>query len=75
MEPPKPSGHPAAARRSRRLGLDANIEPLAALYWCDGKRDLAEAIRLTELEMGPNDIAFVDYFRFLERQGYVEFVR
>ena len=74
-DPPEPSRHPAAAGRSRRLGLNANIEPLAALYWCDGKRDLAEVIRLTELEMGPNDIDFVDYFRFLERKGYVEFVR
>src|SRR6266446_1446975 len=26
--------------------------PVSALYWCDGKRNLAEVIRLTELEMG-----------------------
>jgi hypothetical protein len=48
---------------------------VAALYWCDGKRDLAEAIRLTRLEMGTDDIDYVDYFRFLEGKGYVEFVR
>jgi hypothetical protein len=49
--------------------------PVSALYWCDGKRNLAEVIRLTELEMGPQQFDFVGYFRFLERHGYVEFVR
>jgi hypothetical protein len=49
--------------------------PTSALYWCDGKRNLAEVIRLTELEMGPQDFDFVGYFRFLEKRGYVEFVR
>ena len=62
-------------RPARTVASSGCGGPLAALYWCDGKRDLAEAIRLTELEMGPNDIDFVDYFRFLERKGYVEFVR
>jgi hypothetical protein len=49
--------------------------PVSALYWCDGQRNLAEVIRLTELEMGPQNFDFVGYFRFLERRGYVEFVR
>jgi hypothetical protein len=49
--------------------------PVSALYWCDGKRNLAEVIRLTELEMGPQQFDFVGYFRFLEKHGYVEFVR
>ena len=49
--------------------------PTAALYWCDGKRNLAEVIRLTKLEMGPQDFDFIGYFKFLERHGYVEFVR
>jgi Peptidase family M28 len=49
--------------------------PVSALYWCDGKRNLAEVIRLTTLEMGPQDFDFVGYFKFLERHGYVEFVR
>jgi hypothetical protein len=49
--------------------------PVSALYWCDGRRNLAEVIRLTELEMGPQNFDFVGYFRFLERRGYVEFVR
>jgi hypothetical protein len=49
--------------------------PVSALYWCDGKRNLAEVIRLTELEMGPQNFDFLGYFRFLEKRGYVEFVR
>ncbi len=48
--------------------------PVSALYWCDGKRNLAEVIRLTELEMGPQDFDFVGYFNFLEKRGYVEFL-
>lgn len=50
-------------------------EPTVALYWCDGKRNLAEVIRLTRLEVGPSKFDFVGYFRFLEKHGYVEFVR
>src|SRR5205823_1330745 len=46
--------------------------PILALYWCDGQRNLAEVIRLTRLEAGPAKFDFVGYFRFLERQGYVE---
>jgi hypothetical protein len=49
--------------------------PVSALYWCDGRRNLAEIIRLTQLEMGPQDFDFVGYFKFLEKRGYVEFVR
>lgn len=49
--------------------------PVAALYWCDGHRNLAEVIRLTELEMGPQTFDFVGYFKFLEKHGYVEFVK
>jgi len=45
-----------------------------ALYWCDGKRTLADVIRLTRLEAGPTNFDFVKYFRFLEKRGYVEFV-
>jgi len=47
-----------------------------ALYWCDGKRTIDEVARLTEMEMGrPLSFRFGGYFRFLERQGYVEFVQ
>jgi hypothetical protein len=49
--------------------------PTLALYWCDGKRDLAEVIRLIQLEAGPTSFDFIGYFRFLERHGYVEFVK
>jgi len=49
--------------------------PVTALYWCDGKRNLAEVIRLTRLEIGPVKFDFKGYFKFLERHGYVEFVR
>ena len=48
--------------------------PVAALYWCDGKRNLAEVIRLTELEMGSQKLDFVGYFKFLKKHGYVDFV-
>lgn len=48
--------------------------PVAALYWCDGRRNLAEVIRLTELEMGPQTFDFVGYFKFLQKHGYVDFV-
>jgi len=46
--------------------------PIIALYRCDGRRNLAEVIRLTRLELGPVKFDFVGYFRFLARKGYVE---
>jgi hypothetical protein len=49
--------------------------PVTALYWCDGRRNLAEVMRLTQLELGPTNFDFVGYFRFLEKHGYVEFVK
>jgi hypothetical protein len=64
--------------REKREGFPAASfwgVPTAALYWCDGKRNLDEVIRLTELEMGPQQFDFVGYFKFLEKNGYVEFVR
>jgi len=46
---------------------------IAALYWCDGQRNLADVIRLTRLELNAGDkFDFVGYFKFLERHGYVE---
>jgi hypothetical protein len=48
--------------------------PTIALYWCDGKRNLAEVARLTQLELGPTNFNFVAYFRFLRKNGYVYFV-
>ena len=49
--------------------------PTIALYWCDGQRNLAEVSRLTQLELGPSKFDFVRYFRFLEKHGYVDFVK
>jgi hypothetical protein len=46
---------------------------IAALYWCDGHRNLADVIRLTRLELGADKFDFVGYFKFLERRGYVDF--
>jgi hypothetical protein len=46
---------------------------ITALYWCDGKRNLAEVVHLTQMELGPLDFDFVGYFRFLQRHGYVDF--
>jgi hypothetical protein len=46
-----------------------------ALYWCDGKRNLSEVIRRTELELGPQDFDYVGYFQFLAKKGYVEIVK
>ena len=51
-----------------------SLAPTIALYWCDGRRTLAEAIRLTELELGPSKFDYVTYFRFLRKHGYVDFV-
>lgn len=47
----------------------------AALYWCDGKRNLAEVIKMAELETGPSDFDWVGYFNFLHQHGYVDFVQ
>jgi len=49
---------------------------MAALYWCDGKRNLAEVIQNTEMELSPQDkFDWVGYFKFLQRHGYVDFVQ
>jgi hypothetical protein len=45
--------------------------PIIALYWCDGHRNLAEVMRLTRLELGPVNLDFAGYFRFLRKWGYV----
>jgi len=46
-----------------------------ALYWCDGKRNLADVIHLTKMETGPTNFDFIGYFRFLREHGYVEFAK
>ena len=52
-----------------------DIAPITALYWCDGRRDLADVIRRTRIETGAMDFDFVGYFRFLAKHGYVELVK
>ena len=47
----------------------------AALYWSDGKRNLAEIIKLTEMETGQSNFDWVGYFKFLQKHGYVDFVQ
>jgi hypothetical protein len=47
---------------------------ITALYWCDGKRTLAEVIRLTDLELGPSKFDLNAYFRFLASRGYVDLI-
>jgi hypothetical protein len=89
--PPHPSASKIVVRRKRpgtitlddlppdqRQGYPAasfSGPPVTALYWCDGRRTLDEVIRLTELELGPVKFDFVGYFQFLEKRGYVEFVK
>lgn len=66
LEPDRREGYPN--------GAWANV-PVKALYWCDGQRTLAEVIRLTRLEAGPTEFDFVGYFRFLEKNGYVDLIQ
>ena len=67
------------SRTSQREGFpDSGFwsPTMAALYWCDGKRNLAEVIQNTEMELGPqNNFDWVGYFKFLQRHGYVDFVQ
>jgi hypothetical protein len=49
--------------------------PTIALYWCDGRRSLAEVIHLTEMELGPVKFDFIGYFKFLQKHSYVEILR
>ncbi len=65
---------PPDQRRGYPSGAWASV-PTAALYWCDGHRNLAEVIHLTQMELGPTDFDFVGYFRFLRDRGYVDFLR
>jgi hypothetical protein len=51
------------------------LVPTIALYWCDGRRNLAEVAKLTQFELGPSNFDFVTYFRFLRKHGYVDFAR
>jgi hypothetical protein len=62
---------PPAERKGYPNGAWSQVA-IAALYWCDGNRDLAEVIRLTRHELGSTKFDFVGYFKFLAERGYVE---
>jgi len=49
----------------------------SSLWWCDGTRNLNDIKELCELEAGVpmRNFDLVNYYRFLERHGLVEFVR
>jgi Peptidase family M28 len=64
--------------REQREGYPASSfwgPTTAALYWCDGKRNLAEVIKFTQLETGQSNFDWVSYFKFLQRHNYVDFVQ
>ncbi len=63
IHPDEREGYPSGA-------WDGTV--IAALYWCDGQRNLGDVIRLTRSELGADKFDFVGYFKFLERRGYVE---
>ena len=65
LRPDQRQGFPSGAWDTRLI---------TALYWCDGKRSLAEVIRLTELELGPGKVDLNSYFRFLAKNGYVDLI-
>ncbi|MGH9328162.1 MAG: hypothetical protein ACRD2B_15955, partial [Terriglobia bacterium] len=52
-----------------------DLVPITALYWCNGRRNLAEVAHLTKMELGPTNFNFVGYFRFLRDHGFVQFVK
>ncbi|MBN1293175.1 MAG: M28 family peptidase [Candidatus Latescibacteria bacterium] len=49
----------------------------SSLWWCDGKRNLNEIKELCEFEAGTpiRNFDLINYYRFLEKFDYVEFVR
>ncbi len=49
----------------------------SSYFWCDGKRNLVEIRDLVEIEAGRpiTNFDLVKYYRFLERNGMVEFVK
>ena len=65
IHPDEREGYPSGA-------WDGTV--IAALYWCDGHRNLADVIRLTRGELGVEKFDFMGYFKFLRRRGYVDFV-
>jgi hypothetical protein len=66
LPPDRREGYPSGAWASA---------PTVALYWCDGRRNLAEVVHLTEMELGPTKFDFMGYFKFLQKYGYVDLIK
>ena len=58
-------------------GWSAGNWATASLWWCDGSRNLCEIKELVEFEAGRpvRNFDLINYYRFLEERGLVEFVR
>lgn len=55
-------------------GADALKTRTEALYWCDGKRTIAEISNLVSLSLGHTNMEFiVDYFTWLSKMNLVQF--
>ena len=55
-------------------GFGDSPAPLTLIYWCDGKRTVADVARLIQLEQGPIKFDFLGYFKFLAKHGYIDLV-
>lgn len=56
----------------RRNGIGGEVS-LRAVYWADGRRSVAEIEGLVEGELGLEELRLLDFFKWLERYGYVAF--
>ena len=63
---------------SKREGFDDprwDAGLTAALFWCDGQRNLAEVLDLAENELGTGLYHLVKFFEFLAKKGLIELRR
>lgn len=66
-------GLPDELKRLSRWEPAYSTELNIPLFWVDGWRSLLEVYRLTRHETGRFDLReFIEYFRFLEKAGYVK---
>lgn len=54
--------------RRNRINRDVSLR---AIYWADGRRNVAEIEELVEGELGLEEVRLIEFFRGLERYGYV----
>ena len=58
---------------SQRFGADALRTATCALYWADGKRDIAEICSLVEMELGVSNVEFmVEHMKSLRAMELIE---